>query len=156
MRKILIVVCLVFLITGMAAAQIGAGRTMYVAVRTIDLKSSTGLFAGTVTTLNYGDEVTVVQVNGRSVEVKSATDPSLTGWAPSANFSTKKIIAGNTTSTSAREFALAGKGFNQEVENSYSTQGELNFADVDIVETITADESALMRFIQEGNLSAGK
>jgi uncharacterized protein YgiM (DUF1202 family) len=156
MKKNLIVVCLVFLITGLASAQIGAGRTMYVAVRTIALKSSTGLFAGTVTTLNYGDEVTVVQVNGRSVEVKSAADPSLTGWAPSANFSTKKIISGSTTSTSAREFALAGKGFNQEVENSYSTQGELNFAEVDKIESIKTDEADLLRFIEEGRLSAGK
>jgi len=156
MKKYLIVICLAFFITGLASAQIGAGRTMYVAVKTIDIKASTALLAGTVTTLNYGDEVTVIQVNGKSVEVKSAANPSLTGWAPSANFSTKKIITGNTTTTSAKEFALAGKGFNQDVENSFSnSQENLNFDDVDKIEAIKTDEEALLRFIKEGNLSAG-
>jgi hypothetical protein len=156
MKKNLIVVCLVFFVAGFAAAQIGPGRTLYVSVKTVDLKSSTGLIAGTVTTLNYGDEVTVKQVNGKFVEVKSAADPSLSGWTASANFSTKKIISGNTSTMSAKEFALAGKGFNQDVENSYSTQGQINFTDVDKIETITVDDSTLTRFIEEGHLSTGK
>jgi uncharacterized protein YgiM (DUF1202 family) len=156
MKKKLIVICLALFITGMAVAQVGPGRTLYVAVKTIDLKSSTGLIASTVTTLNYGDEVTVVQVNGKFVEVKSSANSLLTGWTTSANFTTKKIISGSTSSTSAKEFALAGKGFNQDVENSYGKQGEINFADVDKIETITANESDLKRFIEEGRLSAGK
>lgn len=156
MKKILIVLCLVFLITGFAAAQIGPGRTLYVNVKTIDLKSSTGVFAGTVGTLNYGDQVTVIKVDGKYVEVKSGENVSLTGWTASANFSTKKIITGNSSSASAKEIALAGKGFSQEVENTYSTQGMLNFADVDKVEAITTDEAELARFIEEGRLSAGK
>jgi len=155
MKKNLIVICLALFITGFAAAQIGPGRVVYVAVKTIDLKSSTALLAGTVATLNYGDEVTVKQVNGKYVEV-SAADSSSTGWAVSANFSTKRIIAGTASVTSAKEVALAGKGFSQETENSYNTQKQLNFEDVDKIEAITADETALMRFIEEGSLSPGK
>jgi esterase/lipase superfamily enzyme len=156
MKKYLIVGCLVFFIAGFAAAQIGPGRTLYVSVKTVDLKSSSGLIANTVTTLNYGDEVTVKQVNGKFVEVRSVKDPSLSGWTASANFSTKKIISGNTSTMSAKEVALAGKGFNQDVENSYSTQGQINFSDVDKIETITIDDSTLTRFIEEGHLSTGK
>ena len=155
MKRKAIVICLVLFAAGFAAAQIGPGRTVYVAVRNISLKSSTGLLAGTVTTLNYGDEVTVKQVDGKYVEV-SAGNSSLTGWAPSANFTTKKIIAGSEATTSAKEVALAGKGFSQEVENSYSTQKQLNFDDVDKIEAIKTDETALMRFIEEGRLSTGK
>ncbi|WP_461257896.1 hypothetical protein [Treponema sp. R80B11-R83G3] len=153
MKKILIVVCLAFFIAGFAAAQVGPNGTLYVAVKTLDLKSLAGK---KVATLSYGDKVTVTQVNEKSVEVKSATDPSLIGWAPSANFSAKKIVVGSASTTSAKEVALAGKGFNQDIENSYSTQGEVDFADVDKIEAITADETVLMRFIQEGHLSAGK
>jgi len=155
MKRKAIVICLALFVAGFAAAQIGPGRTVYVAVKTISLKSSTGLLAGTVATLNYGDEVTVKQVDGNYVEV-SAANSSLTGWAPSANFTTKKIIAGSAATTSAKEVALAGKGFSQEVENSYSTQKQLNFDDVDKIESITADEADLMRFIEEGRLSPGK
>ncbi len=155
MKKYLIVFCLVFFIAGFAAAQVGPNATLYVAVKTIDLKSSTGK---KVATLSYGDKVTVTQVKEKekSVEVKSATDPSLIGWAPTANFSTKKIIAGSTSTTSAKEVALAGKGFNQDIENSYSSQGEVNFDDVDKIEAITTDEAVLIRFIEEGHLSSGK
>jgi len=153
MKKILVVICLAFFITGFAAAQVGPNATLYVAKKTIDLKSSAGKILGT---LNYGDKVTVIKVDGKNVEVISAANPSLSGLAPSASFTTKKIITGNTSATSAKEVALAGKGFNQDIENSYNTQGELNFNDVDKVESITSDEAALMRFIEEGRLSTGK
>jgi len=153
MKKSLIVVCLVLFIAGFAAAQVGPNATMYVAVKTIDLKSSAGK---KVATLSYGDKVTVTQVNGKNLEVKSDADSSLIGWAPSVNFSTKKIVVASASTTSAKEVALAGKGFNQDIENSYSTQGQVNFDAVDKIEAITADETALMRFIEEGRLSAGK
>ncbi len=153
MKRYLIVVCLAFFIAGFAAAQVGPNATLYVSVKSIDLKSSAGK---KVATLSYGDKVTVTQVKDKSVEVKSAEDSSVIGWAPSASFSTKKIIVGSASTTSAKEVALAGKGFNQDIENSYSTQGEINFDDVDKIEAITADETALMRFIQEGRLSPGR
>ena len=54
------------------------------------------------------------------------------------------------------EVALAGKGFNQEVEDTYKAKGEYNFGDVDRVEAIVADEDELARFIKEGLLSAGE
>jgi len=153
MKKIFFVVCLVFFIAGFAAAQVGPGGTLYVSVKTTDLKSSAGK---KMATLNYGDKVTVTQVDGKNVEVKSATDATLIGWAPVANFTVKKIVTGSTSTTTAKEVALAGKGFNQDIENTYSSQGQVDFADVDKIEAITADENALMRFIEEGRLSPGK
>jgi hypothetical protein len=56
---------------------------------------------------------------------------------------------------SANEVALAGKGFNQEVEDAYRNQGNLNYADVDLVEAITVSEDDLRRFLEEGRLSMG-
>jgi len=153
MKKIFFVVCLVFFIANFVAAQVGPGGTLYVSTKTIDLKSSAGK---KMATLNYGDKVTVTQVDGKNVEVKSATDATLIGWAPAANFTARKIITGSTSTTTAKEVALAGKGFNQDIENTYSSQGQVNFADVDKIEAITADETALMRFIEEGHLSPGK
>jgi|TergutMp193P3_1026864.scaffolds.fasta_scaffold02247_8 uncharacterized protein YgiM (DUF1202 family) len=156
MKKVFIVFCLVLFVTGFAAAQVSAGGTLYVAVKNTALKSSTGFFASTRGTLNYGDRVTVIRVSGRFVEVRSASNSSLTGWTASANLSARQVVSGTTSTASAREVALAGKGFNQEVENSYRTaQRNLNYADVDRTEAITVSEADLRRFLEEGRLSMG-
>jgi hypothetical protein len=138
------------------SAQVSRGGTLYVAVKSQPLKSSTGFFASTRGTLSYGNRVTVLQVSGRFVEVRSATKSTLTGWVPSANLSAKEIVSGNTATLSASETALAGKGFNQEVENSYKSQNRnLNYTDVDRVEAITVTDANLQRFLQEGRLAMG-
>jgi len=155
MKKLFIIFCLVLFVTGFAAAQVSAGGTLYVAVKNVALKSSTGFFASTKGTLNYGDRVTVVRVNGRFVEVRSAANSSLTGWTASANLSARQVVSGSTNTASAREVALAGKGFNQEVENSYRSQQSVNYADVDRTEAITVNEADLRRFLEEGRLSMG-
>jgi len=155
MKKLVIVFCLTLCITGFAAAQLSAGGTLYVSVKTVTLKSSTGFFASNRGTLNYGDRVTVLQINGRFAEVRSAANASLSGWTASANLSARQIVSGNTATVSARETAMAGKGFNQEVEDSYKRQGDLNYADVDRVEAITVSEDGFRRFLEEGRLSMG-
>lgn len=140
---------------GMAAAQASSGGTMYVAAKTVALKASTGFFARTNCTLNYGDRVTVVQVSGKYLEVQSASNSSLRGWTATANLSAKQIVSGNTAAASAKEVALAGKGFNQEVENTYKANGNLNYADVDKIELLSVSEDELKRFLEEGRLAMG-
>ena len=155
MKKAIIVFCLVLFTAGLAAAQ-SAGSTMYVAVRTLNLKSSTGFFASTRGTLNYGDRITIIRVDGRNAEVRSAANSSLTGWTPLANLTSRQVVAGATSTASASEVALAGKGFNAEVEQSYRSQHQnINFDEVDRVETIIVNEADLLRFLQEGRLSMG-
>jgi len=155
MKKMLMVLGLALFITCFAAAQASRGGTMYVATKTTALKTSTGFFARTNATLNYGDRVTVLQVNGKFAEVRSAANSSSSGWTPVANLSTRQIVSGNTGSVSASEVALAGKGFNQEVENAYKTQGTYDYDDVDRVEQLSVSEDELKLFIEEGRLSMG-
>jgi hypothetical protein len=155
MKRLTIVFCLALFVTGFVSAQVSRGSTLYVAVRTVALKSSNGFFASNRGSLNYGDRVTVLQVSGRYVEVRSASNSSLTGWTASANLTTRQVVSGNTSTASAREVALAGKGFNQDVENSYRSQGNLNYADVDRVEAIRVSEADLRQFLESGRLSTG-
>ena len=156
MKKFFIVFCLILFITGYAAAQVARGGTLYVSVKSVALKSSSGFFASTRGTLNLGDRVIVIQVNGKFVEVRSAANSSLTGWTAATNFSTKQVVAGTSSTATAREVALAGKGFNQEVEQSYKNQQRnLNYADVDRVEAIRFNEDDLKKFLEEGRLSMG-
>jgi len=156
MKKIIIFIGLVLFVTGFLAAQVRAGGTLYVATRTLDLKSGTGFFASNRGRLNYGDRVTVIRVDGRFVEVRSAANSSVTGWTASANLSARPVVAGTTSTATASEVALAGKGFNQEVEQSFRTQNRnLNYADVDRVEAVVVNMDQLRRFLQEGRLAMG-
>ncbi len=55
--------------------------------------------------------------------------------------------------SSSDEVALAGKGFTPEVESSYrSKHPEMNFAEVDKIETFKVDPASLQTFIKEGDL----
>jgi hypothetical protein len=156
MKKLIVALCLGLLVCGLAAAQVAKGGTLYAATKKVTLKSSTWFFAGTRGALNYGDRVTVLQVNGKWVEVRSASNTSLTGWTESSNLSVRQVVAGSASSVTAKEQALAGKGFNQDVENSYkSSKGNLNYAGVDKTEAITVNETELLKFLEEGRLATG-
>jgi len=156
MKKAFIIFCLTLFVTGLATAQLSRNGTMFAAVRNLDLKASTGFFARTTATLNYGDRVTVLQVSGRFAEVQSAANPSFRGWTPSANLTARQVVAQTSGAATGREVAMAARGFNQEVERTYRDQNQnLNYADVDRVEAIRINENDLRRFIEEGRLATG-
>jgi len=157
MKRYVLFICLCLFVIGLAAAQAKAGGTMYVSVKTLTLKSGTGFFAGNTGTLNYGDRVTVTRVTGNFVEVKNAANASLTGWTAIANLSAKQVLASASGTASAKELALAGKGFSQEVENSYNKdqKNSLNYADVDKSESILIRDDDLKKFLEEGRLKMG-
>jgi hypothetical protein len=155
MKKKLILFCMVLFAAASAKAQAVKGGTMYVAVKTIELKSSTGFFASTEGTLVYGATVTVLQINGKWAQVRSAANSSISGWTAVLNLSAKRIVSGATSGATANEVALAGKGFNQEIENAYKAKGSLNYADVDRIESQKVTKKELQDFIIAGRLFQG-
>jgi hypothetical protein len=86
-----------------------------------------------------------------------------TGWinrqafpAPAAapKFSLGGLLTGTPVKqTSGDEVALAGKGFTPEVESGYRAKHpEMNFAQVDKIESFKVDPATLQAFITEGDL----
>jgi uncharacterized protein YgiM (DUF1202 family) len=136
------------------------GRIMYVATKNAELKSSTGFFADTVITLQYGDQVTVLGESGRWLEVRPARRPSVSGWILANSLTGKRIISsGSGASASADELALAGKGFSEEVEQAYRNRDSAsaaNYAEVDAMEAISVSPQELYDFLVEGHLNAGE
>ena len=156
MIKKCVMLCLgLFIAASVVQAQASKGGTMYVAAKTIELKSSAGFFASAKGTLAYGAAVTVLQINGNWAEVRSAANSSLSGWTAVSNLSAKRIVSGAATGATASEVALAGKGFNQEVENTYKANGRLNYADVDRTEAQNVSRKELQDFIAAGHLFQG-
>jgi len=156
MKKNLILLCVgLFAAASALQAQAVKGGTMYVAAKTVELKSSTDFFASARGTLAYGAAVSVLQIKGKWAEVQSTTGSSVSGWTTVTNLSAKRIVAGSGSGATANEVALAGKGFNQEIENSYKAGGKLNYADVDRTEAQKVSKQELRNFIVEGHLSLG-
>ena len=155
MKKSVIILVFTLLVSAALSAQISKGGTAWVSSRTAALKASTWFFAGTRGTLEMGAQVTVLQVNGNWAEVRSAGNSSLSGWTNTSNLSSRQIVSSGS-GASASEIALAGKGFNQEIENSYKSDGKSNYDDVDRTEAITVSQEDLYKFVVEGRLVTGE
>jgi uncharacterized protein YgiM (DUF1202 family) len=149
--------CALFCLTAAGIFAQKAGDTLYVNVNSAALKSSTGFFASTAGTVRYGDAVRVLAVNGKKwVQVR--TNSNITGWIASSSLTTKRISTqANAANASAREIALAGKGFSPEVEAEYKkTGGTLNYSAVDAMENVNISDRDLLTFIEEGHLARGE
>jgi len=154
MKRVILVFVLITVTVGFAAAQ-AVGNTLYVNIKTLTLKSGKGFFTANKGTLKYGDKVTVTKIDGKFAEIKSITNSSQTGWTATANLS-KRIVAESSVKASAKELALAGKGFSQETEKSLKTQKKnLNYADVDKTEMRIVREKEVKKFLEEGRLKTG-
>jgi hypothetical protein len=157
MKQLISAGMLLLCLGGGLAAQALRGKTVYVTVRTAEIKSSTGFFARVNGTLRYGDACTVLQERGNWVELRSNTNQALQGWIPAASVSTRRVVSSSTSaSASADELALAGKGFSEEVERSYREEGDLNYDDIDKMEQPVVSTSELRSFIVEGHLEGAE
>ena len=137
-----------------AVLPIFAASKLYVSVQNAELKNSPSYFAKTVATVSYGEQVTVLKKDGKWTQVKSG---SSTGWIATSGLTKKKISASSSkANASAKEISLAGKGFTQEIENSYKNSSGTDYAAVDRIETITVPASKEANFLQEGALNKGE
>ena len=155
MKKFLIA-ALFCLSSAMIFAQ-KAGDTNYINVDSGELKSSTGFFASAVGAVKFGDEVKILALDGNWAQVRTAAS-NKTGWISKSSLTSKRISRqGAGTNASAKEVALAGKGFSQEVENEYKKEGKTtNYAAVDEMEKIVVSVRDLLAFVTEGRLAKGE
>jgi uncharacterized protein YgiM (DUF1202 family) len=127
-----------------------AGSSAWVSSKTLDIKDSAKNFAADTGTLNYGQEISVLQVSGKWVQVRSKS--GLSGWVASSGLTSKRIT-GTSGSATASEIALAGKGFSEEIEDAYKAEAtDLDYLDVDNIEGLRVDEDALYDFLVQGSL----
>jgi hypothetical protein len=69
----------------------------------------------------------------------------------------KKLIGSEKQSASGEEVALAGKGFNPQVEAAYKSKNpKLNFQAVDAIGGYTVAENKVQEFIASGKLNTPK
>lgn len=105
--------------------------------------------------IRYGQKVHVLEQKGPWSKIRAGRS---TGWIHTSALTDDDIQlqAGSSLASGAAskdEVALAGKGFNSEVENEYKSQNpELQFARIDRMEKDGVSISEIQSFIKEGQL----
>jgi len=126
MKKHILLVLALFSLTALFAANFEKGAKVYVADKTAKVKSSSGWFASTVATVEYGDVCTVLESKSSKTQVEVN---GKTGWISNSSLTSKKIAKENSVLDSIDSLALAGKGLKASAENTLTDAQEKIKAD---------------------------
>lgn len=138
-----------------AVALAAAVKTMSVQNRKADLRDTPTPFGRVLASLSYGDQVTVEEQNGPWMKISLA---GTSGWVHSSVLTPKRIIMksgeDSQTAASSDEVAMAGKGFNPEVEAQFkANHKDIDFKWVDRMEKIVIPPQKIKAFVNEGGLT---
>ena len=156
-NKTPILIFLLICFTGFAAFAVGRSM-MSVQVKTGELRLAPSFLGKIVARLYYGDRIYVIEEKGSWRRVGLSAGAA-EGWIHASALTPKKIIlqAGAKdveTAASSDELALAGKGFNQQVESEFRAKNpNLDFTWVDKMETYVVSEEEMKQFLEKGGLS---
>lgn len=152
-----ILVCVCFSIIAVPLFAKPAVSEKYVSVANAQVKEKASAKSKTVTTAPYALKVSILNEKGSWSEIQSSDFPEIKGWINTSVLSTRKLVASQeNVTTDAHEIALAGKGFNSTVEETYSQNHESHFDDVDLIENNLLDDSTIYKFLTEGKLNEGE
>lgn len=150
MRSILKISSMVLLMPVTALAT-----SLSVQVEEGQVRSTPSFFGEIVDKVVYGESVDLIREQGPWRMVNTPRKPG--GWIHQSAISDSKVeltAGGNVDEgASGKEIALAGKGFNADVENAYKAEHQqVNFAWVDNMEKFTVKNSDIEQFIKQGGL----
>ena len=156
---VLLVSCLVLLTV---SAAVGEGRKeMSVQVKQGQVRATPSFLGKILATLSYGDRVEVLEDKGGWIRIVPPGKGS-PGWMHSSALSEKRIVlkAGKKeaeVAASSGELALAGKGFNADVEAEFKRKHkEIDFTWIDRMQTIKVPQEKISAFLREGDLDPVK
>ena len=149
-KKILVYLIMFFCLSGVFAK---VGNTMYISVEKTTLKEKPSFFSNDSENVFYGDAVVIVEEKGKWAKVRLNIDYSTIGWINTSSLTKKKIVSSsNKVSASTEELALAGKGFNAEIESEYKKSDIVNYDAVDKLEKNMVSFTLVMDFMKSGML----
>ena len=154
--KIVLAVGLVLLVAGSVWSDSGM---MSVQVKQGQLRSTPSFLGSIVGAAPYGDRVQTLRKQGDWVDVRSSK--SVTGWIHESALTSKTVVlnSGGAVSSSAnsQEVALAGKGFNEDVEKRYRAEnGRISYAWVDHMEYYKISTARMITFLSAGDVRASQ
>lgn len=149
---------LLTLLVALAAAALvsASGEQMSVQIRKGQLRATPSFLGAVTGSLDYGDRVELMKKQGPWLNVRDGR--GRTGWIHESALTTKRIVmsAGDAdvrTAASGEELALAGKGFNSDVETEFKVQhADIDFDWVDRMEAIAITPEQAQEFLSEGQV----
>lgn len=149
------VACLVLL--AFSGAIEGANKAMSVQVKQGQVRATPSFLGKVVVTLAYGDRVEILEEKGGWIKVVPP-GKAAPGWMHSSALSKKRIVlkAGKKEADAAAstgELALAGKGFNADVEAAFKAKNRnIDFTWIDRMQGMNVPPGKILAFVQEGKL----
>jgi len=139
-----------------SATLAGEPVPMSVQVKTGQVLDTPSFLGKVIARVNYGDRIPVLEQQGDWSKVTAPDGKS--GWIHSSALTKKKIAmkAGGQnaqTSASGDELALAGKGFNSDVEADFKAKNRnVDFTWVDKMEKIKVTPESMQQFFKDGGI----
>jgi uncharacterized protein YgiM (DUF1202 family) len=139
----------------LAGATWSGSEMMSVQVKEGQLRSAPSFLGSVVGPVSYGERVKTLQKQGDWVDVKNSKN--LRGWIHQSALTSKQVVlnAGGQaqSAASSQEIALAGKGFNSDVEAQYRKNNvRIDYTWVNRMETLRVSRDQMISFLDEGKL----
>ena len=132
-------------------------ETLIVKVQTTYVRKEPKFYSSPIATLNAGDSVT--QITAQAGWFRVRTSQGVEGWIHSQAVAAGKLKVAAMDkslkmSATADEVALAGKGFNKQVEDEYKSRNKgISFSEVERMLRIQVTPDELRRFLMDGKLA---
>lgn len=151
-------IMLFVLLIGMGVlAGAAAQEAMSVNVKETQLRSSPSFLGKVVSLLLYGDRLEILGSRGPWKDAKFSGER---GWVHESALTEKRVVlkagASDVDKTAdSGEVALAGRGFNERVEEEYKSQRDLDYTWVDKMEEFGLPPEVLVTFLESADLGMG-
>ena len=148
---------LLLLIIINSQALAASEEMMSIQVKQGQLRSLPSYLGKVTATVDYGTRLQVAEKQGEWIKLSSA-DGKTSGWIHSSALTKKqiKLAAGDKnaeTAASSGELALAGKGFNSDVEAEFKTKNkDIDFTWVDKMAKIKVPQNEMEEFLKKGGV----
>ncbi len=148
-----------FLFIGLAVVCVAVllAETLFVKVQTTYVRKEPKFYSPAVATLKAGESVTQIAAEAGWFRVRTAE--GIEGWIHSSAVQTGKFTVAAVDQTlktraTTEEVALAGKGFNRQVEEEYKNRNKgVSFVEVERMLMIKVTPDELRKFLIEGKLA---
>ena len=153
--KIKRIVFVLGFVLALAGVTWSGSEMMSVQVKEGQLRSTPSFLGSIVGPVSYGERVETMQKQGDWVDVKNSNN--VRGWIHQCALTSKQVVinpGGQAQSAaSSQEVALAGKGFNADVEAQYrKNNAAIDYTWVNRMETIRVSRDQMISFLDQGKL----
>jgi SH3-like domain-containing protein len=153
--KVIRIMLLCAFMVGTAGVTCSDLGVMSVQVKEAQLRETPSFLGAVVAPVGYGDRVNVLEQKGDWTNVKDCRNNQ--GWIHQSALTKKQVVLGiggqAPQTASSQEIALAGKGFNADVESRYrSAHRRADYASVDRMESMRVTREEMVQFLTAGNV----